>query len=406
MFYRLFIALSVLLLSPISSFAAESVLIKVKDPQSLESYRSFPAFKKVRKDVFVAQLEKEEMNVLQRSSNVLLVEKNRKLQLFSQPNDLTSRLWGLKNSRGFDINALNAWKKTTGSKDVIVAIIDTGMDLNHPDLVDNLWINEAEKNGQPGVDDDGNGYVDDLHGWNFPVSSNEPNDTRGHGTHVAGIVGAKGNNGKGIVGANWDVSLMALNMFAGSGQAETSDAIMAIDYAVANGAKVINASWGAAQKDVEEEDFTLLAEAITRASDAGVTFVAASGNSRRNTDTTPFVPSSMDIPNIIAVGSMSRSGRLSSFSNYGKTTVDVVAPGSSIYSTYPGSYRSLSGTSMAAPFVAGIVALMLSVNPDLTPEEIRTILTDSCNPARALANRSVCGGYIDAAKALDKVPAL
>ncbi len=361
----------------------------------------------IRDDILLINLTEDEASLLKKNPEVALVVENRDLHLFKTPNDLNKKLWGLNNPRksraAIDINAPEAWDITTGSKDVIVAVIDTGANINHDDLMDNLWENEAELNGIAGVDDDNNGYIDDIFGFDFPKNTGALGDRVGHGTHVSGTIGAKGDNSSGVVGVNWDVSLMILNMFPDRGQGQVDDAIKAIDYAVANGAQVINASWGgpAPSNDEEKEEYQLLYEAIERAGEAGVTFVAAAGNDRDDADITPMFPAAYDLDNIISVGSMDSRGRASFFSNYGKVSVDVFAPGSGITSTTAnGRTGSMSGTSMASPHVAGVVALMLSVDESLNTDEIKSALINTCTPNKSLKSKSVCAGHVNAHAAI------
>ena len=267
------------------------------------------------------------------------------------PSDYDAQvLWGLGK-----IDAPGAWAATEGSPDVIVAVIDSGVDVTHPDLANNIWRNTGETaNGQ---DDDGNGYPDDLHGWDFANGDNEPEDQNEHGTHVAGTIGAVGGNG-GIVGVSPRVRIMPLKTLSPSG-GSTVAAIQAIDYARRNGAQIINASWGSYGYS------NALREAISRAGQAGILFVAASGNGDQygrgmDADRSPMFPASYDLPNILSVAATDRVDRLSSFSNYGANVVHLAAPGEQIASTVPGrQYAYLDGTSMATPHVAGVAALKL-----------------------------------------------
>ncbi len=411
---RLIILLTILCFS-FQSNSAEQIEYLVKAESSFLQNFMTPLSKQieiVRDDVVVMNLTPSEAAELKKQPGVKHVEKNMTLQLFKTPNDLNKKLWGLNNTRkrgqDFDINAPAAWDITTGSKDVIVAVIDTGAMIDHSDLENNLWENESELNGEVGVDDDGNGFVDDIFGYDFVNNTGLIGDRNGHGTHVAGTIGAEGDNGSGVVGVNWEVSLMILNMFPDRGEGQTDDAIRAIDYAVANGAKVINASWGGpapkSGDSKEEEEYKLLYESIERAGEAGVTFVAASGNSRANTDSRPMYPAAYDLDNIISVGSMTNRGRKSGFSNYGETTVDVFAPGSNILSTTNnGRTGTLSGTSMASPHVAGVAALMLSANDSLGPDEIKEALIKTCVQNSSLKKKAVCNGHVDTHAAILEV---
>lgn len=254
------------------TFAATEYLVKISPSTNPVLLAQIPNLKKIRKNLFV--VDKKYIKNIQRLSKVIHMEPNHKIKPTNIPNDLSSELWGLENKEyKNDANVVNAWKQTTGSKNIVVAVIDTGVDFTHPDLADNLWYNTKEINGQNKVDDDGNGFVDDIYGWNTVLNSTDIYDYRGHGTHVAGIIGAKGNNGKGVVGVNWNVSLMILNIFPKNEDGTIADAIKAIDYAVANGAHVINASWGAPSDGVSQNEFTFLTEAIERAKSKNIIFI-------------------------------------------------------------------------------------------------------------------------------------
>ncbi len=349
--------------------------------------------------------DEEQLRLITRDPAILTIGKNYKINSLTTPNDLSSSLWHLNQSDGHDINALNAWKLSTGSNDVVVAVIDSGIKINHSDLKDNIWTNLAEKNGTAGVDDDGNGYIDDIHGYNFATKNPNPDDSRGHGTLVSGLIGAQANNNQGIVGVSWDVSLMALNMFPNLwGNATLASAVEAIDYATQNGAQIINASWGSVTETKEiEGSVKILFEAVERAEKANVLFVAAAGNSAFDNDEKVMVPATLPNTNIVSVGAVNQNAELWSKSNYGLNSVHVLAPGEEVTSLgLSGGTTLNSGTSLSAPIVSGIVVLMLSLNPELTPLEIRQLLIDSCRPQTNLSQKSQCGGFIDAEKVLLK----
>lgn len=278
-----------------------------------------------------------------------------------------------------------AWAVTEGSSNIVVGVIDSGIAYTHPDLRDNIWTNEAEKNGRPGVDDDGNGYIDDVYGYDF--YNDRPNgfDDNGHGTHVAGTIGAP-KNSIGVRGVSPRVKLMPLKFLGASGSGDTADAIRAIDYAIAQGVKILSNSWGGGGYS------KLLDQAVQRAVSAGIIFVAAAGNGGYDgigddNDVMPNYPS--NYPNVLAVGSSDRYDSRSSFSNYGRASVQIFAPGSDIYSTYPGdAYRTMSGTSMATPQVSGALALALSLGR-ASPDQVLQDLCDSST--KRLTRESVCG---------------
>jgi subtilisin family serine protease len=246
------------------------------------------------------------------------------------PNDtFYSNLWGLDNAGDTDIDAPEAWDITTGNSNVVVAVLDSGVDYNHPDLSNNMWRNVGEIAGN-GLDDDGNGKVDDVRGWDFVDDDNDPIDSYDHGTHVAGTIAAEGNNGTGITGVVWTAQIMVLRFLDAFGSGSVADAVEAIDYAIEKGARVINASYGSYAYSIAERD------AIVRARNAGILFVAAAGNDNWNNDSgTRHYPSSYDLANIIAVAATDQSDSRAYFSNYGATSVDVAAPGTSILSSRP-----------------------------------------------------------------------
>jgi subtilisin family serine protease len=323
------------------------------------------------------------------------------------PNDPSFAFeWGLLNTGqyaglpGNDIGATRAWDVTTGSRNVVVAVIDSGIDLAHPDLAANLWVNPGEVAGD-GIDNDGNGFVDDVHGWDFVDNDGVPQDGFGHGTHVAGIIGAVGNNGTGVTGVNWQVSIMALRIQDDRGAGTTSRVLAALRYATMMrrdyGVMIVasNNSWEA------PAGYSVVVEqAIREHGEAGITFVAAAGNNGTNTDLTPKYPGGYDLPNVITVASLTPQGVLASSSNHGATSVDVAAPGTVIQSTFKdGGYRILSGTSMAAPHVTGVAALLAAAKPDISVAEIRAAILGGATPVASLAGK-VAGGRLNAWGAL------
>ena len=280
--------------------------------------------------------------------------------------------WSLKK-----IHAPEAWDTCQGGDEVVVAILDTGVDYNHRDLQGNLWVNEAESKGVPGEDDDGNGYVDDIYGYNFAYNNSDPADDHGHGTHVTGIVAAAGNNEFDVAGVCWNARIMALKILGADGDGTTADAIPAIYYAVANGADIISGSWGG------RDSSDALKEAVAYAYRHGVVVVAAAGNEGADI---PYYPASY--PGVLAVAATDISDQKWYLSNYG-AWVDLAAPGRDVLSLIPTPSRSIpggnftgrkSGTSMAAPHVSGACALLLSANPLLTCDELQTILTTTGDP--------------------------
>ena len=295
-------------------------------------------------------------------------EPNFKVHVATVPNDPAfNSVWGLSSSTGID--APSAWAKTTGSSDVVVAVIDTGIDYTHADLAANVWTNPVEIAGN-GIDDDGNGYIDDVHGINASSGTGNPMDDNGHGTHVSGTIGAVGNNGVGVSGVNWNVKMMGLKFLDSSGSGSVSDAIEAINYMVSMKTKhsinivAANNSWGGGGYSKG------LYDAVAKARDAGIIFVAAAGNEGVDNDASPSYPASLDLSNVVTVAAIDQNQNLAYFSNYGANTVEIAAPGVSIMSTLPGGgYGNLSGTSMATPHVTGAIALLYSAEPTLSADQ-------------------------------------
>lgn len=308
-------------------------------------------------------------------------EPNTPVKAVRYPNDpAMSDLWGLR-----IMGAPVAWDMSTGSKSVTVAVVDTGIERTHPDLAANMLTNSREINGN-GLDDDGNGYVDDFYGYDFYSQDGDPNDEFFHGTHCAGTIGGVGNNGLGVAGVAWNVSLLGVRIMGPNGTGSVADLALGIQYAVSRGASVINLSLGAGQSSAVEN-------AITEARLKDVVVVAAAGNSGSDNDLYPFYPASSPSDNVIAVAASNSTDTLTSWSNYGATSVDLAAPGDGIYSTVlNGRYGIASGTSMAAPHVAGIVAVMRSVNPSLTYTQVKNILINSAQRLTSMQGKVVASG--------------
>lgn len=297
------------------------------------------------------------------------------------------------------LNSSAAWTLNDGSSEIVAAVVDTGVDYTHPDLADNIWINKQEVlNGR---DDDGNGYIDDTHGWNFTANNNDPRSTAKspHGSHVAGLIGARGNNHLGVVGVAPKVKLMALKFMDDSGAGITSNAVKAIDYAIQKNVFLINNSWGSNRYS------RTLSDAITRAAKAGILFFAAAGNGNKglgyNIDTTPWYPASYPQWNVFSVAATTSADKLTDFSNFSKTKVDVAAPGYAMYSTISGTaYQMMSGTSMATPVVSGLAVLVKAANPNLDPAQILNIIRESSARVPALHDKVRSGGRVDSYNAV------
>ncbi|MBU6338127.1 MAG: S8 family serine peptidase, partial [Acidobacteria bacterium] len=337
---------------------------------------------------------------LEDNPDVAYASPNVIMELQATPNDpRLGELWGMN-----DIRASGAWDSGTGSRDVPVAVLDTGVQIDHPDLKDNIWTNPGETAGN-GIDDDANGYIDDVNGWDFLGNDNSPGyegePSGAHGTHVAGTIGAVGDNGLGVAGVNWRSSIMPLTICNKGGSCYLDAAISALQYAVDKGARVSNNSYGGPGCS-----YTPLRDAISAAGARGHLFVAAAGNSRASNDLDPHCPASYGLPNIISVAASNPAGNLAWFSNYGDW-VDLAAPGQGIVSTLPeggfgrtGGYGSLNGTSMASPHVAGAAALLLSLNPGWTVAQLKARLIDSTHALNTEEGFAPRNGGLDLANAV------
>lgn len=332
------------------------------------------------------------IDLFQADPRVEYAEPNYRRFIQATPNDsyyTSGALLHLEQTNDADIDAQTAWKYTTGSREIVVAVLDTGVDMDHVDLVDNIWVNPGEVAAN-GIDDDSNGYIDDISGWDFIDNDNDPspqptsssfNETVVlHGTHVSGIIGAVGDNAEGVTGVNWEVSIMPIKIFNDDGDSSVAALSDAIAYATANGADILNMSFGG--YDNSKTERAAIAEAIT----AGALVVAAAGNDSIDLNTLPSYPVCYD--SVLGVGATDPSDSLASFSNYGTDCVDVGAPGQSILSTYytddptngfTTPYGFLSGTSMSTPVVSGVAALLLSVDDSLTADHLTTVITNAAD---------------------------
>jgi subtilisin family serine protease len=328
------------------------------------------------------------------------------------PDPLAAKQWGM-----IDIGVKDAWKVTMGDPDMVVAVIDTGVDYTHEDLAPNMWRNPKEIPDN-GIDDDNNGYIDDVIGWDFASNDNKPYDLKGaenpgHGTHCAGNIAAKAMNGLGVAGVAPNVRIMALRFLTENGQGTTADAVKAIHYAVDNGAKVLSNSWGSeGEEPTEGTSNQALRDAIKYAQDHNVLFIAAAGNGHNgvgydnDTDARPGYPASYDFDNIISVAAIDNKDQLGAFSNWGAKTVDIAAPGVAVFSTTVGNNYSATiypnlpfltwdGTSMATPHVAGAAALYWSAYPGKSWREVKAAIIGSAKKIPAMAGKATSEGKLD-----------
>lgn len=318
--------------------------------------------------------------------------------LFNDP--AISQAWGLKKA-----DAARAWSLTKGSREIVVAVIDTGIDIKHEDLVSNLWVNPGESgkdsNGRDkstnGVDDDGNGFIDDIHGWNFVSENNRLDDNHGHGTHIAGIIGASAGNNKGIIGIAPEVSIMTLKYYDPKvpGADNLKNTVASIRYAVKMGAHIINYSGGGTEFSQEEHD------AIKEAESKGILFVAAAGNERSNSDNFHYYPADYELTNIISVTAIDQSTEILSSSNYGVLTVDIAAPGHNILSCLPGSaYGYMTGTSQATAFVTGAAALVMAHKQSFNFDQAKKYILGTGDAYQQLLGKTKTARKLNLFKAL------
>lgn len=321
----------------------------------------------------------------------ILAPMNEPMPLNYTPNDPQfGQLWGLYNTgsnepngrtpgvEGADIDALRAWEITRGSRDVVIAVIDTGIDYNHEDLRDNMWVNPDPN-------------AEDVHGYNFVTNTPNPWDGNGHGTHCAGTIGAVHDNALGVAGVMADVQLVAVKFLSDFGSGTTENAIRSVDYATNLNVDIMSNSWGGGGRSQALED------AIWRAHERGILFVAAAGNSRSNNDARPSYPASYDVPNVISVAATTAQDTLASFSSYGRTSVHIAAPGHNTLSTVQNDrYAVFSGTSMATPHVSGALGLLLAQEGRMPVEEAKSRLIATSDPVQSLRGMVVNSGRLNA----------
>lgn len=391
--------------------AAEKIIIKYKKNHSYSKKQNaylknlanevheFPNINNLETATYKNKADANKaLDAYRRDSNIEYAEMDKPLKLYSIPNDTSFSLqWGLSNSgqtgglSDVDINAPEAWELSNGSQNIIIGLIDSGVNYNHIDIIDNLWVNPGEIPDND-IDDDENGYVDDIYGINTNNPSGNPLDDNGHGTHVAGIIAASGNNSQGVTGVMQKAKIITCKFTDEFGSGTTSSAIACIDYFsnLNNGMIATNNSWGGGSYS------QALYDAIKSHMDLGILFVAAAGNDAVNNDLTNSYPANYSLPNIISVAAIQDNGELASFSNYGPYSVHVAAPGAAIYSTYNSSYSNLSGTSMATPFVTGLVGLTKSNDNDLSWINIKNRILSSGKNLNSLSGTVLTGKLIKA----------
>ncbi len=358
--------------------------------RSIQSFKKDNLHQKENKNFKILSLNSINQNIKRSTllSNAQTAEKkkNENAVIMNDPN--MSEKWGLKLTE-----SKAAWNLTKGSKNIIVAVIDTGIDKNHEDLKKNIWINKGEigkdikgkDKRTNGIDDDKNGYIDDIHGWSFTSQNNDLTDNHGHGTHISGILGAVGGNAKGISGVSPNVSIMTLKYYdpKSPGLNNLENTVKSIHYAIENGAQIINYSGGGLDFSKEEKN------AISKAQKKGILFVAAAGNEKSNSDTNKYYPADYKLDNIISVTALDSKKNILPSSNYGVITVDIAAPGKNIYSTLPHSrYGYMTGTSQATAFVSGVAALLMAHNPDFDANQIAKYIKNTGDIVESLKGKT------------------
>lgn len=394
------------------SYKKDEIIVKYKPDlstfslQEVEKKHSVNTKKKMKNGISVAKFDSSKHSMVEMLNNlnsdpaVEYAEPNYLLKLNASPSiePYFSYMWGLKNSGtpGIDINIETVWNTLTGNANVVVGIIDSGIDYNHEDLKDSVWVNAAEIPNN-GIDDDNDGYIDDYKGWDFYNNDNKPYDDNGHGSHVSGIIAAS-NNGKGVVGIAPNVKIIPMKVGDSNGYLYDSGIIEAINYGVSKGVKIFNCSFGGGDYSAAQYDTMKNSNAL---------FVAAAGNEGLNNDVSEVYPANYNLPNIISVASIDKYGNMSSFSNYGALNVDIAAPGTEILSTVPNNgYAYMSGTSMAAPFVTGVAALMLSKNVTLSSLQIKDYILKNAYKLPALNGKVVTEGLLNAKLAIEAASAI
>jgi subtilisin family serine protease len=350
---------------------------------------------------------KKAIETLEANPAVAYAEPNYIYHALGMPNDTDfGKLWGLNNTGqvdkegqvgtpGADIHVMPLWEMgITGSRQVVVAVIDTGVKWDHPDLAENIYTNAKEIPGD-GIDNDGNGFIDDVHGWNFFANTADSNDDNNHGSHVSGTIGGVGNNGVGVCGVNWQVSILPVKFLNNEGSGSLEAAVNSINYAHQMHVNIMSNSWGGGGES------QAMSDAIRAAANDNILFVAAAGNDSKDNDDMPSYPANYDLPNVISVAATDNQDKLAYFSNYGRTTVHVAAPGLGVYSSVmDGTYDTFSGTSMATPHVSGIAALLLSYNSAWTYADIKRRLIETSDQLPGLRRKVVAKGRVNAYNAL------
>lgn len=412
--------------SALASTTPGELIVKLKPGQTLPSLKNVKSVQNLFENTYVLRtnnlLELEKS--LKNNSSFVYIERNHKSERTSLPTPVAGetvdkavanaqfndpqvgKIWAFNDASKFGVSVNSAYKTygTSNTTPVIVAVVDTGVDVQHEDLKDVIWVNTNEIPAN-GIDDDNNGYIDDINGINTLVrdangkATVNIKDSHSHGTHVSGTIGAKQNNGIGIAGIASNVRIMGIRTVPNNGDETDVDVAEAFIYAAKNGAKLINCSFGKSSN----EGAQLIPDTLKYIGEKyGVLVIAAAGNDSSDIDKRPTYPASLGSENLLIIASTASNGKLSGFSNYGIVNVDVAAPGSNVFSTTPGNrYESMSGTSMATPTTVGVAAEILSHNPDLTVAELKEVLMSSVTKIESFKKKMVAGGRIDLLSGLE-----
>lgn len=378
----------------------DDALVDIESEMDAYVMRSYSVVPGLRLYEFDKNIPIEDaMNLFSNSGLVEYVEPDYVYSIASVDDPRFAEQWSLENTgqtggvADADINVSALWEITHGDPNVVIGVIDTGIDYNHPDLVGNIWQNSGEIPGD-GIDQDANGYIDDVYGANAIAGSGNPLDDNAHGTHVAGTIGAIGNNAVGGAGVMQTVKIAGCKFLGRSGSGSTSDAVECMQYFAALKSRAhdpvnliaTNNSWGSIMRSQALED------AIRTHLNLGILFVAAAGNSSANTDVTKYYPANYDLANLVAVAATDSSDRIANFSNFGRRSVHVGAPGVRILSTVlKQNYGSFSGTSMAAPHVVGMAGMIKARFPDYDFKQIKNLIISSGTPIASLTNTTLSG---------------
>jgi len=403
------------------------LIVKLRPGQSLPKIANINSVQNLFENVYVLRTNKLDMveAALKNNSAVLYTERNYRSERTSLPTPVAGslveksvsadvqfndpkvgKIWAFNDAQNYGVSVNSAYKTygTSNTSPVIVAVVDTGVDTQHEDLKDVIWVNPNEIAAN-GIDDDNNGYIDDINGINTLVrdaagkATVNIKDTHSHGTHVSGTIGARQNNGLGIAGIASNVKIMGIRTVPNNGDETDIDVAEAFVYAAKNGAKIINCSFGKSSNEGRQ----LIPDTLKYIGEKyGVLVIAAAGNDSSNIDKNPTYPASHPSENLLIIASTQSNGKMSGFSNYGAIGVDVAAPGSNVFSTTPGNrYESMSGTSMATPTTVGVAAEILSHNPDLTVSQLKEVLMKSVTKIDSFKSKMVAGGRIDLLTALE-----